>query len=246
MWGVKAKAGISIPDARGDDGILREGSRLCSASESVLAMGLRYGIVTTELRRLLSLPERLASSSGGGWRSIRGRGSVSGAASVSGGGGTADTGTLRMCSPMAAIASPLGKAVEESLRTRVGARPRPWITVTCSSDVKGLIISGGGRPFLAVLGERVDGLDGTTLVRREADSLGSGSGLDRAKGRRNIICERRCDIEVSTRVGLEICSRRPETRSLRVPERNSRPFSESKMMNSSRLSGLDSMASDRE
>lgn len=199
---------------------------------------------------MLSLPERLVSSSGGGRRLIRGRGSVSGAASVSGGGSTADAGTLRMCSLMAAITSPLGKTVEESLRTSVGARPRLWITVTwCSSEVRGLSISGGGRFFLAVLGEPVGGLiglDETPLVRREADGLGSGSGLDRAKGRKNIICERRRVIEVSTRVGLEIWSRRPETRSLRVPERNSRPFSVSKMMNSSRLSGLNPTISDRE
>ena len=150
---------------------------------------------------------------------------------------------------MAAMASPLGKVVEESLRTRVGARPRLWTTVTWLLSDVGLITSGGGRCFVAVLGVPVEGLnrpDGATLARREVDGIGSGSGPARAKGRKKVIRERRYDIEVSTSVGLEIWSRRPETRSLRVPERNSRLFSVSRMMNSSRRSGLNSTISDRE
>ena len=89
---------------------------------------------------------------------------------------------------MAAMASPLGKTVEESLRTSVGARPRLWTTVTWPESDVGLIISGGGRAFAAV---RADGLDGTALVGREVDGIGSGSGLDRVNGRRKVICERR-------------------------------------------------------
>ena len=92
---------------------------------------------------------------------------------------------------MAAMASPLGKTVEESLRTSVGARPRLWTTVTWPESDVGLITSGGGRAFAAVRAEGLDGLDGTALVGREVDGIGSGSGLDRVKGRRKVICERR-------------------------------------------------------
>jgi hypothetical protein len=95
---------------------------------------------------------------------------------------------------MAAMASPLGKTVEESLRTSVGARPRLWTTVTWPPFDVGLITSGGGRAFVAILGgwvEVLDGLDGKTFVGREVDGIGSGSGPDRVKGRRKVICERR-------------------------------------------------------
>lgn len=94
---------------------------------------------------------------------------------------------------------------------------------------------------------RVDGPnDGTALTRREAGSICSETGSDCAKGRRRVIRERRYDIEVSMSVGLEIWSLRPVTVSLRVPERNARPFSLSRMMNSSLRSGLKSTISDRQ
>jgi hypothetical protein len=70
------------------------------------------------------------------------------------------------------------------------------------------------------VGVRIDGPNGTVLVRGEVDGICSESKLDRVKGRNKVMRERRYDIEVSMSVGLEIWSRRPVTVSLRVPERN--------------------------
>jgi hypothetical protein len=93
-------------------------------------MGLRWNTEKSELRRPMSLPEVLACFCGGR-RLVRGRGAVSGARE-SGGGTIVDTGALSSFLLMAAIVPLLGSlnSVEGSFRTRVGARPSVWITVT--------------------------------------------------------------------------------------------------------------------
>jgi len=132
--GGAGNAGIRVRGTRGDEGALRDGLRLSGTLESrVLANGLligfRWNIAASEFRRPLA-PSEVLTSLSGGLRRIRGRGSVSGAASGSRGGTNADIGPLCRCSLMATMASPVGKTVDGSLRTRVGARPTLWTTVT--------------------------------------------------------------------------------------------------------------------